>query len=257
MKTRRLGALVALGVALGTAAAGNSGRTATILLITHAAGYEHDVVRRPGSGRPPIVEQVIADLGRESGFRVTHLQSSGELAALTPVAIRQFRAVLLFTTGSLPLARETQLALFEHVRNGAGFIGVHSAADTWYDVPEYATLLGGVFDGHPWHERVRIIVEDSSHAATAHLGPAFWLTDEIYQFRNWSRTGVHVLLRLDLTSIAADRGSRRDGDYALAWTRRHGQGRVFYTALGHRPEVWADERFRRHLLGGILWAMGR
>jgi type 1 glutamine amidotransferase len=51
--------------------------------------------------------------------------------------------------------------------------------------------------------------------------------------------------------------SRRDGDYALVWTRRHGQGRVFYTVLGHRPEVWADERFRRHLLGGILWAMGR
>lgn len=257
MNPCRLAALMALGIALGSAAASNDRPAAQLLLITHAAAYEHDVVRRPDFSRPSIVEQVVADLGRRSGFTVTRLQSADELAMLTPAFIRQFRAVLFFTTGSVPVPSDTRLALFEHVWNGAGFIGVHSATDTWYGVPEYAALLGGVFDGHPWHERVQIIVEDSNHAATAHLSSAFWLTDEIYQFRNWSRRAVHVLMRLDLSSITADRGSRRDADYALAWTRRHGQGRVFYTALGHRPEVWADERFRQHLLGGILWAMGR
>jgi type 1 glutamine amidotransferase len=257
VNTCRLAALLALGIALGSVAVSNDRPAAQLLLITHGAAYEHDVVRRPGSSRPSIVEQVVTDLGRRSGFTVTCLQSANELATLTPASIRQFRAVLFFTTGSVPLPSDTRLALFEHVWNGAGFIGVHSATDTWYEVPEYATLLGGVFDGHPWHERVHITVEDSSHAATAHLGSAFWLTDEIYQFRNWSRGAVHVLLRLDLTSIAADRGSRRDADYALAWTRPHGQGRVFYTALGHRPDVWADAGFRQHLLGGILWTMGR
>jgi uncharacterized protein len=253
----RLAALMVLGLVLGSTAPSNDRPADQLLIITHAAAYEHDVVRRPHFGRPSIVEQVVADLGRRSGFTVTRVQSANELAALTPDSIRQFRAVMFFTTGSVPLPSATRLALFEHVWNGAGFVGVHSASDTWYEVPEYAALLGGVFDGHPWHERVQIIVEDSRHAATAHLDAAFWLTDEIYQFRNWSRRGVHVLLRLDLSSIAADRGSRRDADYALAWTRPHGQGRVFYTALGHRPEVWADERFRQHLLGGILWAMGR
>jgi type 1 glutamine amidotransferase len=89
---------------------------------------------------------------------------------------------MLFTTGSVPLSSETRLALFDHVRSGAGFVSAHSASDTWYEVPEYAALIGGVFDGHPWHERVRIIVEDSSHPATAHLVSVF-LTDEIYQFR--------------------------------------------------------------------------
>jgi len=257
VKTCRFAALVALGIVLASVTGSADRPAAQLLLITHAAAYEHDVVRRPDSGRPSLVEQVVTDLGRQSGLTVTHLQTADELATLTPVSIRQFRAVMLFTTGSAPLPSETRLALFEHVRSGAGFVGVHSASDTWYEVPEYAALLGGVFNGHPWHERVRILVEDSSHPATAHLGPAFWLTDEIYQFRSWSRNGVHVLLRLDPTSIAVDRGSRPDADYALAWTRRHGGGRVFYTALGHGPDVWADERFRRHLLGGILWAMGR
>ena len=256
MKTFHLAALVALGIVVSTT--GSADRPAPrLLLITHAAAYEHDVVRRPANGRPSLVEQTVTELGRQSDFTVTHMQTAAELATLTPVYVRKFRAVMLFTTGSVPLPTETRLALFEHVRSGAGFIGVHSASDTWYEVPEYAALLGGVFNGHPWHERVRIIVEDSSHPATAHLGSVFWLTDEIYQFRNWSRSGVHVLLRLDPSSIALDRGSRQDADYALAWTHSHGQGRVFYTALGHRPDVWADERYRQHLLGGILWAMGR
>jgi uncharacterized protein len=228
-----------------------------LLVITHSAGYEHDVVRRTSPGRLAVAEQVVADLGRESGaFAAIHVQTSTELAALTPAVIHDYRAFLFFTTGTLPLSTDARQAVFARVREGGGFIGVHSAADTWYGVPEYAELLGGVFDGHPWHERVRIVVEDPNHSATAHLGQDFWLTDEIYQFRNWTRGNLQVLLRLDAGSVDVQRGKRSDGDYALAWTRPHGTGRVFYTALGHRPEVWADERFRRHLLGGIRWAMG-
>lgn len=110
----------------------------------------------------------------------------------------------------------------------------------------------------PWHTTVGVRVEDAEHPATRHLPPRFEITDEIYQFRNWSRDRVHVLLSLDPASVdlAAAGVNRTDRDFALAWTRRHGKGRVFYTALGHRPEVWRDERFSRHLLGGILWAMG-
>lgn len=260
MKTRSLARLVGLGVAvaIGAAAARVPAQPARLLVLTHSAGYEHDVVRRPGPGRPAIAEQVIAELGRQSGaFLVTVLQSEAELRALTPAALRDFRAFLFFTTGSLPLGASVRAELFARVQAGSGFVGVHSASDTWRDVPEYGEMLGGVFDGHPWHERVRIAVEDVTHPATRHLGSAFSLTDEIYQFRQFTRGKLHVLLRLDGGSVDVQRGNRGDGDYALAWVRHHGHGRVFYTALGHRPEVWADQRFRQHLLGGILWAIGR
>ena len=67
---------------------------------------------------------------------------------------------------------------------------------------------------------------------------------------------IHVLLRLDPHSVDARRGKRADGDYALAWTKTYGRGRVVYTALGHEPAVWADGRFQEHLLGAIRWALG-
>ena len=259
MKGRTVLGIAGLSVALALApsATAPTAPPPRLLVIMHAAAYEHDVVRRPSASRPAIAEQVVADLGHESGaFTATFLHSATELETLTPEAVRTFRALLFYTTGSLPLSAEVRQALFAHIREGAGFIGVHSADDTWDEVAEYGDMLGGKFDGHPWHERVRVIVEDPSHPATVHLGPDFWLADEIHTFRNWSRTALHILLRLDSSTVDVRRGNRTDGDYALAWLRAYGRGRVFYTALGHQPEVWADERFRRHLLGGILWAMG-
>lgn len=228
-----------------------------VLMVTHSAGYEHEVVHRPGPGVLSTAERVVDELARRSGrFEVTHVATRDDVERLTPAVVRAHRVILFFTTGELAMAPAVRGALLSSVRDGGGFVGVHSATDTWYAVPEYHAMLGGVFDGHPWHQRARLIVEDRAHPATQHLGDAFEITDEIYQFRDWSRARVHVLLRLDPRSVDVARGKRADGDYALAWTRAYGRGRVVYTALGHEPAVWADERFRAHLLGAILWALG-
>ncbi len=228
-----------------------------LLMMTHSAGYQHEVVRRPTPQRLSVAEQVVAELGERSGtFKVTHLYARDQLASLGRHSFQGFHAILFFTTGRLPLTADARQGLLEFVRAGGGFIGVHSATDTWYDVPEYGEMLGGYFDGHPWHQRVRVIVEDPTHPSTRHLGRAFEITDEIYQFRSWSRGRVHVLLTLAPHSVDISKGKRLDRDYSLAWTRQYGRGRVFYTALGHRQEVWVDERFRQHLLEGIRWAMG-
>lgn len=226
-------------------------------MVSHSAGHQHEVVRREPPTRLSVAEQVVGELARRSeAFEVTYLYTRDEVAGLRRDAFREFRAVLFFTTGSLPLAADARAGLWEFVRAGGGFVGVHSATDTWYEVPEYGELLGAYFDGHPWHERVRVTVEDPAHPSTRHLPSAFEITDEIYQFRNWSRGSVKVLLRLDPSSVDIRKGKRPDQDYALAWVRQYEKGRVFYTALGHRPEVWADERFRLHVREGILWAMG-
>jgi type 1 glutamine amidotransferase len=105
---------------------------------------------------------------------------------------------------------------------------------------------------------VVITVEDPRFPATAHLGTSFRIKDEIYQFKHWSRARTHVLLSLDPSSVdlTLKNVHRTDRDFALAWCHPYGQGRVFYTALGHRDEVWQDERFQRHLVNGALWAMG-
>jgi len=229
-----------------------------VLMVTYSAGYQHEVVRRPAAGELSTAERVVADLGRRSGgFEVSHVSTREDLNRLTVTSVRAYRAILFFTTGELPITPKLREAIVQSVRDGTGFIGVHSATDTWYGVPEYRELLGGSFDGHPWHQRVRLIVEDRTHPATRHLGEAFEIADEIYQFQDWSRSRVHVLLRLDPRAVDVGRGKRPDGDYALAWTKGYGRGRVIYTALGHEPNVWADDRFQAHLLGAIQWALGR
>ena len=149
-------------------------------------------------------------------------------------------------------------SLVEFVRQGKAFIGIHNATDTFYKWEPYGEMIGGYFNGHPWHQEVEILVEDRDHPATRDLPERFRIHDEIYVHRNWSREKTHVLMRLDNESVDLEKaaGKREDNDFAMAWCHVHGWGRVFYTALGHGLPTWTDERFHRHLLGGIRWALG-
>ena len=221
---------------------------ARVLYLTQSAAFPHPVL--------PHSEEVLTRLAAESDqFDLTVLHDA---SVLTGSALKQYDAVVFFTTGELPMNTGQRAALLSYVRAGGGFVGVHSATDTFYEWPGYLALVGGYFDGHPWHQEVTVRVENGAHPSTQHLGESFRIHDEIYQHRNWSRDTVDVLLSLDVSSVdMTARGIKRnDGDFALAWTREEGAGRVFYTALGHRPEVWDDARFQRHLLEGISWTMG-
>ena len=132
------------------------------------------------------------------------------------------------------------------------------ATDTLYEWPEYGELIGAYFDGHPWTQEVGIEVEDQEHPAMRPLPPSFRIMDEIYQFRSFSRERVHVLMKLDTRTVDlnAPGVARGDGDFALAWTRKYGEGRVFYTALGHFESTWNDPRFQAMLGGAIAWITG-
>ncbi|MEE2636201.1 MAG: ThuA domain-containing protein [Acidobacteriota bacterium] len=221
---------------------------ADVLYLTQSAGFAHPVLAHS--------EAVLTRLASESDR--FHLTVSHDASALSQESLRHYDAVVFFTTGELPMDAGQQQALLAYVRNGGAFVGVHSATDTFYEWPEYLGLIGGYFDGHPWHQEVTVRVEDGTHPSTQHLGESFRIYDEIYQHRNWSRDNVTVLLSLDVASVdMTARGiNRTDQDFALAWTRQEGAGRVFYTALGHRPEVWDDPRFQTHLLAGIFWTIG-
>ena len=220
-----------------------------VLYVTHSAGFKHAVL--------PLSEQILPELGRRSGsFEAT---VSSDPAVLAAENLRNYAAVIFYTTGELPIDDARKRALIEFVRGGRGFVGIHSATDTFYKWPEYRELVGAYFDDHPWHQEVTIRVEDRQHPATAHLPEHFTLNDEIYQFRDWSRASVHVLLSLDVASVDLKNPAvkRTDKDFALAWIHQFGKGRSFYTALGHEPDVWRDPRFQQHLVGGIQWAIGK
>ncbi len=227
-----------------------------VLVYTVSAGFEHDVVKRATPDAPSLVERALVELGKQRGWFECVL--SREASDFTKEKLASFDLVFFYTTGELPFAPENQRALLDFVKDGKAFAGAHCATDTFYELPEYGEMVGAYFDGHPWHEKVRVLVDDREHPSTRHLGASFEITDEIYQFKApYERSKLHVLLHLDpdATDLKKEGVHRTDRDFANAWCKEVGKGRLFYTALGHRPEVWADERFLKHLEGGFAWAM--
>jgi uncharacterized protein len=219
-----------------------------VLYLTHSAGFKHQVL--------PESERVFKEIGEKSGaFEVVATQ---DCSLISKESLKQFDVVAFYTTGELPISDEQKQAFIAFIKSGKGFIGIHSATDTFYKWAEYGEMIGGYFDQHPWHQEVTVKVEDPKHPATKHLGTSFKITDEIYQHKNYSRQNVRVLLSLDATSVDLTKPNvhRTDKDFALAWTRNFGKGRVFYTALGHRPEVWNDARFQNLLIGAVKWTTG-
>jgi putative membrane-bound dehydrogenase-like protein len=227
-----------------------------VLVYTVSAGFVHDVVKRPKPDELSIVEQALVDLGKKTGdFEAV---PTLDAAAFTSENLAKYDLVFFYTTGELPLSEAQRNALFAFVKGGKAFAGAHCAADTFYKVPEYGEMIGAYFDLHPWHQEVRVKVEDRTHPATAHLGESFSVNDEIYQYKDpYDRKKLHVLLSLDTSSVDMNKPEvhRKDGDFALAWCKDYDKGRVFYTALGHEPALWKDERYLAMLDGGFRWAM--
>jgi type 1 glutamine amidotransferase len=243
----------ALGLIFTVAPVGTSSRAderpAAVLYFTHSAGYRHEVI--------PVSKAILKQIGASAPrFEVT---ASEDVALFTPENLRRFGAVMFFTTGELPMSDAQKAALTGFVRSGGGFLGVHSATDTFYQWGEYLKLIGGHFNEHPWHQGVRVEVADRSSPLVGFLGPSFTIADEIYQIADFDDRGSHVLLRLDPTSVdlAADGVHPRPYGWPLAWTRSYGEGgaRVFYTALGHEEAVWRDPRYQQMLRNAVLWAM--
>jgi type 1 glutamine amidotransferase len=218
-----------------------------ILYVTHTAGYRHDSIAAS--------QDAMRRVAQRAGWEVS---ATEDLAAINAETLRGFDVLFFFTSGELALSDAQKRDLLAFVREGKGFGGAHSATDTLYAWPEYGELIGAYFDGHPWAQEVSIDVEDPDHPATRNLGHSFRISDEIYQFRGLSRDRVRVLLTLDERSVNLSvpevRGT--EGEFPLAWCHTYGQGRVFYTALGHGDETWRDAGFQALLEGAIAWLAG-
>ena len=220
-----------------------------MLVVTHTTGFRH--------GSIPVAEATLDGLGRTSGlFSVEYCRTAEDVRRLlTPEGLAPFRAVFFAnTTGNLGIPNIE--AFLEWIRNGRAFLGAHSASDTYHDEPRFLEMLGNEFAEHGDQAEVELVVDDPSHPATQGLGARLRIFDEIYRFRDNNRGRVGMLLSLDRFPQDGLARAGEPGDLPIAWQKPYGTGRVFYTALGHRDEVWQDARFRQHLAGAIRWALG-
>lgn len=216
-----------------------------ILMLRHSAGFEHSYL--------PDAEVALKKLGQDNGWQVN---TTHRCELITAENLEKLDMLIFATTGNLAFDDAQKEALLDFVRGGKAFFGIHNATDTCYDWPEYGEMLGGYFAGHPWHQEVNVIVEDTNHPATRMLGDSFKVVDEIYTYKNWDRSKTHVLMHLDNSSVDISKGNRDDNDYALGWCHTYGQGRVMYTAFGHPDVLWHQEWFLEHIAGCIRWAGG-
>ena len=246
-------------LAVAAALCGQDAKLPRILFFANPMRSDNDVIRRSGTGELSVAERYFSQITK-GVFDVTVTQDGNEV---TRDKLDRYDAIVFFTAINPPdVDRE---ALVEWVSNGGAFVGIHSTANTYKDFPAFGEMLGAVFDRRPWRTpeapqtTVRIKVEDRSHPATRHLGESFEISDDIYQYKDFDASKIHVLLRLDPDSVDLTNPKLNQEDKLLpvAWTNTYGKGRVFYTMMGDWEPVWRDGRYRIHLIEGIHWVMQR
>lgn len=259
------------------------GRGKKILFFTRSADFPHPVVTRTEPDKLAFAEQIFKDVLTAAGYDVTVSKDGG---LFNPDKIGQWDAFAFYTTGRLDAAGargnsdktagmtpEGKAAFFKAVESGKGFMGFHSASDTFHsqrrdellrpaDAPAYVdpyiAMLGGEFTRHGAQQKATIRVSDPSFPGFDGLKD-YEMNEEWYALANIDPK-MHVLLVQDTTTMIRPNGQpeamyRRD-PYPCTWAKRHGQGRVFYTSMGHREDVWSNPLFQQVMKAGVAWISG-
>jgi len=242
--------LAVVGLLLATMLVASAQAPKKVLVVTATRGFRHSSI--------PLAEKVLAELGEKShAFTVDYVRGGKDgkddadvKEKMSADGLKQYDAVVFAnTTGDLPIPDKD--AFIEWIKSGKGFVGMHSASDTFHGYKPYLEMLGGEFETHHAQVCVDCINQDRRFPANKHLKPVWTLFDEIYIIKNFDRKNMHGLLTLDKhpnTGIP--------GDYPVSWCKTVGQGKVFYTSLGHREDVWENPVYQKHILEGVRWALG-
>jgi type 1 glutamine amidotransferase len=254
---------------LGWAAAADKS-TKRILMFTRSQTYQHDVVKRQGD-KLSLAEQTVTDLGKKHGFEVV-CEKDGRVFLSRD--FYRFDGFLFETQGDLsaekslddapPVPPEGKTALLDAVDAGKAFVGCHCASDTYHSkgdrwqtqsrdaVDPYIAMVGGEFAGHGAQQKARMHLADLEFpGAKGHKD--FELNEEWYSLKNFA-PDLHVILVQETQGMVNFDYERPS--YPATWARRQGKGRVFYTSMGHREDVWQNPVFHEVLLGGLAWALG-
>lgn len=161
-------------------------------------------------------------------------------------------------------AEQLKANLMAFIKEGKGFVGIHSATDSCYKWPDYGQMINGYFDGHPWGAGTDVSIrvepgQEKNPLVAMFEGKNVEFKEEIYQLKDpYDSKKVDMLLRLDTdkTKIDIPGVKRTDKDFGVAWARNWGKGRVFYCSLGHNHDIYSNPIVLKHYLAGLQWAIG-
>lgn len=215
-----------------------------VLVVSVTKGFVHDVI--------PTIDSLVDKLSKESKeFDIEYVRTEEDMQRLmTMESLQNYDGVIFNnTTGDLPLP--DRQGFINWIASGKGYVGLHAATDTFAGFPPYTEMVGALFLTHGAQATVDIIKEDPNHPIIKDIPDNLVVHDEIYLFKNFHRPTVHGLLTLDKHP-----NTKQPGDYTIAYCKNWGQGRVFYTSLGHRKDVAEKDWYASHLLQGIRWSLG-
>jgi uncharacterized protein len=220
-----------------------------VLYFTRSAGFVHSVVNRGGK-ELAWSEEILVGLGKKNGFEVICSQDP----AVFDGDLGQYDLIAFYTSGN-PLSDAGKQKLLDAVRAGKGFVGIHAATDSFRTsaVDPYIAMVGGEFLTHQSQQQAMMKLVDPKFPGTVGLGDGFEMTEEWYAFHKFA-PDLHVIL-VQETGGMHDPAYQRP-PYPATWAHMYGKGRVFYTSMGHREDVWTNSKFQQVLLGGIAWALG-
>jgi uncharacterized protein len=224
-----------------------------ILYFTKSSGYVHSVVKREGNA-PAFSERLLADLGARHGFDVECSQD----AAVFDGDLGRYDLFAFYTSGSgsdhLSVAQRDKL--LKAIAAGKPFVGIHSATGTFRGkgVDPYIAMIGAEFLGHGKQQEARMKVASPKFPGAEKLGAGFKMLDEWYSQQKFAQD-LHVILIQETANMQGDAYKRPP--FPATWARMHEKGRVFYTSMGHREDVWTSDTFQQVLLGGMSWALSR
>ena len=246
-----------------------------VLFFSKSSGFEHSVITYK-NGQPSYAEKILLDLGAKNGWDFTFSKDGSKFSK---DYLAQFDAVFFYTTGDLcsegtdknpPMSAEGKQALFDYVKSGKGFIGTHSASDTFHTDNEavkgperyvnhgekadaYTRFIGCEFIIHGAQQEAKNTVIDPKFPGFETVGKEYSFQEEWYSLKDFS-DDLHVLTVIDSPSMTGSMYGRPA--FPNTWSRKYGEGRVWYTAMGHREDVWTNPIFQNILIGGIKFALG-
>jgi type 1 glutamine amidotransferase len=266
MSLNRRQALLAAGAGLllpSALRAAQGGKAPKVLFFTKSAGFQHSVIARKDD-QLGHAERILTDLGKEHGFEVV---ASKDGRLFDPDKIGQWDAFAFYTTGNLtepgtdkqpPMSAEGKKALLDAVAGGKGFVGFHCATDSFHSrgdqVDPYIKMIGGEFIVHGAQQVAAFTVTNPSFPGAGGFGKTFELNDEWYAQKNLA-DDLHVVIAHETKGMQGPMYNRPN--FPMTWARQHDKGRVFYTSMGHREDVWENAKFQGLVIGGLMWATGR
>ncbi|MEM6320905.1 MAG: ThuA domain-containing protein [Bacteroidota bacterium] len=221
-----------------------------VLVYTkNGKGYVHDNI--PNS----IV--ALQKLGKKYEFQV---ETSDDPVVMTEENLQKYDALIFSNTNNELFDTDAQrLAFQRYIQAGGGFVGIHSACGSERQWPWFWNMLGGKFHRHPPLQDFEIEKMNATHPATLHLPTVWQWEDECYYLKQLNPSN-QVLLTANLRTVEDDKRTEYPAEifgqqFPLSWCRSTAQGRIWYTALGHKKEYYEDPNFLEHLAGGIIWVL--